>query len=410
MKVVVLGGSTPHTVGLVEDLLEQGHAGDPRIDLMLVGRNEELLEDVRAFCNRRIQAIQAAERLQVHASTDATAASHGADLFVFQVRPGGLAGRASDETFPLDFGIPGDEGLGPGGLAAAKRNFLVFASLLPAVQASPTAPILMLTNPLGLSGRWFQENHAGQVLGVCELPQVTLEHAIGHAVDANTDAAYAGLNHQGFWHRIRQGTRDVLPETLATAPKWMHHPKAAGALPLSYWRLYFDRAAVVREQRQRQATRAATLTDLCTLLHQECREGDGSSPLPSGQQRAKPWYSMVVTPMLLARARGLSMTLFANQAAGPQHAFAAPACQVERRILWGQTTEALAEEAVPRGLLPLLQQVAEAEEAAWHACAHGNAQALKDCLRAMPLCEHLSNAERADLAETIRRTGESQCV
>jgi 6-phospho-beta-glucosidase len=410
MKVVVLGGSTPHTVGLVEALLDQGLANDPPLQLMLVGRKASRLEAVAGFCSRRIQAAKAEGRFSLASSINPAEASQDADLFVFQVRPGGLQGRDNDETFPLAYGIPGDEGLGPGGLASALRNFKIFRSLLPALKAAPKAPILMLTNPLGLSGRWFQEHHAGPVIGVCELPIVTLEQALGHSTNPETDAAYAGLNHQGFWFRMRQGSRDVLSEALAKAPKWMHHPEACGTLPLSYWRLYFDRSSVIQEQKSRISTRAASLIKLCHQLEAECRAGDGTSPLPSESSRPKPWYSRVVAPMLLARLRSKSLEIYANCAAGPGHLFATPHCQVERRMTWNTPKRQPQEGPPPPKLLPILKRVALTDEAAWHACSSGSFPRMLETLDHMLLCSHLSSPQKHELADKILHSAEGICV
>ncbi len=39
-----------------------------------------------------------------------------------QIRPGGPDGRSRDEAFPNEFGLPGEETLGPGGFACAVRT------------------------------------------------------------------------------------------------------------------------------------------------------------------------------------------------------------------------------------------------------------------------------------------------
>ena len=45
-----------------------------------------------------------------------------ADIIVSQIRVGGMAARAQDEQMALEVGIPGDEGVGPSGLAAYLRG------------------------------------------------------------------------------------------------------------------------------------------------------------------------------------------------------------------------------------------------------------------------------------------------
>lgn len=43
----------------------------------------------------------------------------GAEYALNQVRAGDYQGRAFDETFPHEFGLPGEETFGPGGLSMA---------------------------------------------------------------------------------------------------------------------------------------------------------------------------------------------------------------------------------------------------------------------------------------------------
>src|SRR4051812_811323 len=72
----------------------------------------------------------------------------GSHAVLIQIRPGGYAGRQFDETFPLSRGVPGDEGLGPGGLSAAWRGWPVIREVLACVRAvAPNACTILLTSP-----------------------------------------------------------------------------------------------------------------------------------------------------------------------------------------------------------------------------------------------------------------------
>src|SRR5207237_5067388 len=115
---------------------------------------------------------------------------------------GGYAARATDETFPLRYGIPGDETLGPGGLCAAIRNLKAVQPALHQISKfAPEALILMLSSPRGLlvraSKRLFPHL---RVMGICELPWTTLADTCRAA---GTQAAgvrfdYFGVNHLGW--------------------------------------------------------------------------------------------------------------------------------------------------------------------------------------------------------------------
>ena len=410
MKVAVLGGSTPHTVGLAEALLQQRRQVQEPMEVVLVGRQEQRLTAVTEYCQRRTRFLGAEDALHFSAQLNPVAACEGADIVVFQVRPGGLDARSGDESFPLDFGIPGDEGLGPGGLAAAIRGTQLFPQFQAALDAAGKAPVLMLTNPLGLCGRWFEQHHHGPVLGVCELPAVVLRQVLGHAPNAATRADYCGMNHQGFWTRIQQNGVDLLPQALENAPAWARHPDLHGALPLPYWRLLFHREQEVKMQRQRTSTRALALTNLCIRLEQECLANDGSTPLPSGEERAKPWYDMVVAPMLWTSACAESSTLFANTPAQKGHAFAPQGVFVERLTAWGADGISTQDSPPPQKLHSLLTRIAVSEDVAWQACCDPNSKTVSQALRLHPLCDHLSNQQVQRLADQVLQHTELTCV
>ena len=66
------------------------------------------------------------------------------------IRVGGLAARQADEDLSRRFGVPGDEGLGPGGAANALRTLPVLAELAADLRrVAPGATVLNLVSPLG---------------------------------------------------------------------------------------------------------------------------------------------------------------------------------------------------------------------------------------------------------------------
>src|SRR5258706_6397826 len=122
IKVVVLGGSAVGTPELVEALRQQVPAGKSparKINLVLHGRTPVRLAPVPRVAK---QMAQGCEWLTVSETSDLTAALSGADYVINQVRVGGLAARAYDETFPITFDIPGEETVGPGGFANSLRT------------------------------------------------------------------------------------------------------------------------------------------------------------------------------------------------------------------------------------------------------------------------------------------------
>ncbi len=123
VRFVVLGGSAPATVQLVDALAdwpaEPGCRRPAAFDLVLYGRSQERLDAVARAAALRAGALGLT--VTVTAQTDRAAALAGADIVLNQIRPGGLEQRSADESFPRQFGIPGEETLGPGGFACAVR-------------------------------------------------------------------------------------------------------------------------------------------------------------------------------------------------------------------------------------------------------------------------------------------------
>ena len=409
MKVSVLGGSTPHTVALVEAILEVWTAQHGPMAIHLIGRNVERLNAVTSFSNKRIAACGAADFLQVFSKTDPALGCENADVVIFQVRAGGLEGRAKDETFSHAFQIPGDEGLGPGGLAAAMRTFPVMEQLAKALPPPQDCMVLMLTNPLGLCCRKLQELWPGHVLGVCELPQLTLDNALGHAPNEGTRAEFSGMNHQAFWHRIEQDGVDLLPKLIAELPSWARDSQLQGALPLPYLRLYFDREALCAEHAARPNTRSVDLMNLCDRLIEECQRLDGSTPLSSGADRSTPWYDRVVVRALAAKATGRKTSLFATMPAGMKHSFASEHSMIEREVLVGEEVTPLADPPCPEGLQPFLRRISEAEDLAWIAANDPNVDAVFQAMRAHPLCDHLNDESCKELARACLQAGGQSC-
>lgn len=221
-----------------------------------------------------------------------------ADVIVVQIRVGGYAARLYDETFPLAFGVCGDEGLGPGGLAAAWRTWPVLADLLAKVVASGSrARVVLLTSPVGILTRaCLDEFPTLDLAGICELPYVTLANvaATADADLASVEFTYAGVNHLGWFTAIEARGRDLV--RAVAPPAWM---RESDVVPLKYLRLHYDREAMVSEQR-RATPRAAALAELADRAFEVYGEGECDSIERVLAARVAPWYEHAVAPFLRA--------------------------------------------------------------------------------------------------------------
>ena len=290
MVLTVLGGSAFSTPVLARSL--ESACADGTVIIRLVGRNLERLGAIARAC----AVMSPGDRIEVeeYGWPEWTHAVRGADVVLIQVRPGGYAGRAFDETFPLDYDVPGDEGLGPGGLAAAWRGWPVMREIIARTREhNPGAPIVLLTAPLSLLVRLAGPG----VVGVCELPWTTLRTICGgteRARQASFD--YHGVNHVGWIYNVKVDGRDI-----GDARAW----------PLKYLELHYDTAGVMARQRRAPAARVRELAAIATRSFEVFASGDRAAIEQVLRARHAEWYPDAVVPLLQAlRGDRVSIPLF----------------------------------------------------------------------------------------------------
>src|SRR5262245_22689606 len=338
--VALLGGGGAFVPALAEALFERA-GGLPPLELRLFGRDPRRLESIARFCTARARfraasGEAAAQALRFVAAPSLEAALAGADLVVNQVRVGGFAARSHDETFPLRFGLPGDETIGPRGLANALRTVPVALEMARAAERlAPRAPFLQLSNPMGIVVAALTRSTRLSVLGVCELPQDTLERAAA-LVGARgpLDGDYVGLNHQGFFTSVRSGGRELLPEIARALRRqegggWFGVDGAFvaefSALPLRYLKTLLSREARERTVARalaggRAGDRGHELARISDELHAFYAGADGSALPPALARREMPWFRLAVVPALRALLGGAPAELYVsiqNRGAAP---------------------------------------------------------------------------------------------
>jgi alpha-galactosidase/6-phospho-beta-glucosidase family protein/CTP:molybdopterin cytidylyltransferase MocA len=314
--VVVAGGSSAGTPALWRALAAEPGGGELR--LVLAGRDARRLASVERACGL---IAARSDRLRLESRVlDATADwASGAQIVVVQVRAGGFAERDFDERFPVAFGICGDEGLGPGGLAAGLRNWRAIRPLLEQIQSvAPEALVLMLSSPLGLQVRASRAAFPHlRTVGICELPWTTLEGVCSQLGTSagNVDFDYFGTNHLGWFSRIQDCGGDLLQKYAALLGSGAGFPSAGliaecGGLPLKYARLHYHSDRVLREQAQRVRTRGAELADWSDAAFAAYRDGDHGRVLAALEGRDTPWYGKALAPLLRAWTGQVADTVF----------------------------------------------------------------------------------------------------
>jgi 6-phospho-beta-glucosidase len=295
LRIVVLGGGSPFTAGLVDALAAEGAPAPAQ--LILYGRTPTTLDLVVDHA----RAALAPSGWRVAGTVDLRHALAGADVVVNQIRFGGLAGRRRDERVAADLGVPADETLGPAGLAAAIRIAPGHRDLARAVtQSCPDALVLNLTNPLSCSTALLHGSGVQRIAGLCELPLVTAQEVsriLGVPL-AEVEWAYAGLNHRGFIHRFEHRGRDLiaeLPDRLgdrSIGGVTAAEIASVGAIPMKHFALF-------RPPLTTSSSRVEILRRLRRTIVEELRADPTRSP-PSLRERSQPWYPLAVVPMLSA--------------------------------------------------------------------------------------------------------------
>lgn len=306
VRLVVLGGSAPATPKLVEAMGDGG--ARKSYDLVLFGRDHVRLELVARLC--RHFAGRFGLDVHISTSTDLGESLEGAEYVLNQVRVGGLEGRLFDETFPIKYGIPGEETVGPGGFSSAMRGIPLMLGICREIEArAPRATLLNLTNPSSLIQYAIRRYSSVQVIGTCDAPVTlmeTLAGILGSPVDV-LDFDLAGMHHFSWIVGIREQQADRLGELMArldelsfvgTDPEVI---RAFQAIPSKYFKYYVhpDRVLAGAEGKPPRAARLMELGEEIQAGYRSWQAGEAPAML---DQRGAVWYHQIVAPALLSLA------------------------------------------------------------------------------------------------------------
>ncbi len=313
MRLTVLGGSGVATPELIAVFARE--RARPALDIVLHGRTAEKLQTVGSICTRL--AHNADTPLAVSFTTDLDAALDGADCVLNQIRVGGYAARAFDETFPRALGLPGEETVGPGGFSLTARTVPVVLDDCRAIERrAPRAILINLTNPSSLIQYAISRYSAVTSIGVCDAP-VTLPQLVAQAINtprSELEIDYLGMHHFGWVTGVRQAGRDRMPDVLARADFLSEKLgveadllRAFGAVPGSYFKYYFHPDRMLSAQ-SGQAARAESLLALESEMLTAYQAGQPEAVTKRGAH----WYEEIVVPVLLAMLNDSNAAFFLN--------------------------------------------------------------------------------------------------
>jgi len=198
--LTILGGGSAYTPGLLQALI----AHTDELPLTTV-RLYDLDADHLAIVARLTSAMaQRAGAFKVELAPTLEAAVAGANLVLNSTRPGGLAARRIDETLPLEFDLPGQETVGPGGFFFALRSVPEALRVAAVMQdLAPDAILLNYTNPSNIVTQAICDRGGIKVIGLCDQSDEDLL-ALCHAMDRPARYTFRcnGLNHATWYSEV----------------------------------------------------------------------------------------------------------------------------------------------------------------------------------------------------------------
>ena len=305
MKVTVVGGGSTYTPELVDGIARLQHQFDVA-ELVLTDPAEQRLALV-AGVSQRIFARYGYSG-QISFTTDLDRAVADAAIVLLQLRVGGQAARAVDESLPLRCGCVGQETTGAGGLAKALRTVPVILEIAERVSrlAAKDAWIIDFTNPVGIVTRALLD-HDHRAVGLCNVAigNQRAAAALLGVESAQVALDHVGLNHLTWTRRVLVDEQDRLPELLATSAEALAGRsglpaellRRLGVWPSYYLRYFYEHDHVVEQQRSKPS-RAQEVAEIESQLLEIYADPTVDEKPALLQQRGGAYYSEAAVDLM----------------------------------------------------------------------------------------------------------------
>jgi len=402
MKLTVVGGGSTYTPELVDGIARLRDRL-PVSELVLVDPDASRLPLVGGVAGRIMAAH--GHPAKVRWTTDLDDGVTGAGAVLLQLRVGGQAARARDETWPLECGCIGQETTGAGGLAKALRTVPVVLDIAERVRrlAAPDAWIVDFTNPVGIVTRALLD--AGhRAVGLCNVAigfQRRFAASFGVAPES-VALDHFGLNHLTWIRGVQVDGKEVLPEALAERAEELAEeiemPSALirhlGVVPSYYLRYYYQHDAVVEELKV-GPTRASAVAAMEKQLLEMYADPALDHKPELLAKRGGAFYSEAAVNLLASLVAGTGDVQVANVRNNGTMPFLSDDAVIEVPARIG------ADGAVPLPVAPvppiysgLISHVTAYEELALQAAVHGGRGRVFEAMLAHPLIGQYDQADR----------------
>lgn len=404
MKIAIIGGGSAYAPGLVQAFAADATAfGGAELALMDVAATE--LGIVQRLAARLVEGTG----LRVSATTDRARAIEGADVVLTTFRQGGLAARHLDESVPLEFGVIGQETIGPGGFFFAMRTLPVMRAIASEVEAhAPGALIVNYTNPTQIVAEALTRFTGVRSVAICDQTdddRVHLAAALGIA-PSQIDLRSRGVNHATWSSDCRIDGEDGVTRIAAVADsidgradvpprvrRQVALTRAYGSVPNGYLPYYYFRDESVAEARAAARTRAQTIAaELPAMMRHFDEQARAERPRLS-RGRGGSVFGDFAVRVIRAFVTGTPATLTLNVPNGaalgdldPERIVEVP-CAVE-----GGVARPLPQPRFSRETVGLIRMLADYQAVAAEAIWSGDPDATARALAANPLVVSLSLA------------------
>jgi 6-phospho-beta-glucosidase len=393
VKVAVVGGGSTYTPELVDGIarLQELITVD---ELVLTDPADERLALVAGVSQRILNKYGYSG--QIASTSDLDQAVADAAVVLIQLRVGGQAARALDETLPLKCGCLGQETTGAGGLAKALRTVPVILEIAERVSqlAAKDAWIIDFTNPVGIVTRALLD-HGHRAVGLCNVAIGNQRTAAGLLGLEPTRVLldHVGLNHLTWTRQIVVDGQDRLPDLLATSADTLAQRsglptellRRLGVWPSSYLRYFYEHDHVVEQQRAK-SSRAEEVAEIERRLLEIYADTAVDEKPDLLQRRGGAYYSEAAVNLmasLITDQGDLQVINMRNQGTLP---FLADDAVIEIPARIGRAGVApLPVAAVDPLYAGLIAHVSAYEELALDAAIHGGRERVFRALLAHPL-------------------------
>jgi 6-phospho-beta-glucosidase len=404
VKIAIVGGGSAYAPGLLQAFAAEASAfAGAELALMDVAAPE--LEVVHRLGRRLLEGTG----LRLSATTDRLRALEGADFVLTTFREGGLPARHLDESVPLEFGVIGQETIGPGGFFFAMRTLRVMRAIADELAAwAPAAVVVNYANPTQIVAEAMSRHTSVRCVAICDQTdddRVHLAAALGVA-PADVELESVGLNHATWSTACLVEGEDGVGRIAAASASLQARAEIAprvkrqflltrefGRVPNGYLPYYYDRRATVAEARAAGRTRAQVIAAELPAMYRHFDEQSRADVPRLTHGRGGSVFGDFAVKVLRALATGAPARLTLNV----RNDGALPDLDPERivevpcEVAGGRATP-LPQPRFSRDTVGLLRMLADYQAAAADAIWADDPGAIARALAANPLVVSLSLA------------------